>query len=159
MLAQFGSGSRIMLSVLRKNIKNNFKEKQFSPKNIPVPVFFKIDKKIMSPEEILFNWVSKLWIYVLNLTYTFCLYFFLYLHMWILKLLNTHPIHNTACGSHWECPIFLCNLIRIFRIWPSFLKTNFASDQMSFSREKLLKQSSYGQHCLAGADFFLRKVA
>ena len=46
-LAQFGSGSRVMLSILKEK-NNNFRENQFSLKSY----ILKNYKKIMSPEEI-----------------------------------------------------------------------------------------------------------
>ena len=86
-LAQFGSGSKVMLSILKRNF--------FYGKTI---LFFKIVfinyKKILTPEELFNQW--SLWIVnYCPKSYTFCLNFILlYIYMCgsgSTKLLNTYP--------------------------------------------------------------------
>ena len=115
-LAQFGSGSgsrssapfgsSVMLSILKEKIKNNFREK----------LFFLTKSYIlrtkMSPLEIfsqLSHWIVNLYLK----SHTFCLYFILFIHVWIrIRIPNKDPdpqsswirirfrIHNTV----WNWP-------------------------------------------------------
>ena len=88
-LALFGavsrSGSRVILSILKYKIKNDFRYNQFSLKTV---YFFKTIITKCNLKKFVLSWVFELWIFILNLLLSFNLY----LHMWIrICIPNTNP--------------------------------------------------------------------
>ena len=84
-LVQFGSGSSVMLSILKEKIKNNFREKLFC-----LTKRYILRTK-MSPLEI-FSQLSHLIVNLYLKSHTFCLYFILFIHVWIrIRIPNKDP--------------------------------------------------------------------
>ena len=130
--------------------KNNFLKKRY--------IFFKSYNNKMSPKEMLVSWVSESWIYryILNKSYTFCLYFILlYTGIYIVypdpypeygsgstKLLNMDPmrirIHNTAEEN---VPFNVSNsgsyLSHLISTSPSTCIVKAPSSHLSRSKKKL----------------------
>ena len=85
-MAQFGSGSRVILSILKEKLKilvekNNFLFKEYI-------IYYRYKNK-MSPKEI-FTQMSLLTLNLCLKSYIFCLHFILYLHVRIrIRIPNT----------------------------------------------------------------------